>query len=369
MNIFNKYFDYLTDVGEGLPVLYRRRIVIAIVFGLLGVVITLLMTVVNWLSDMHTLSYVNAFMGAFFTIFIIEVKRGKHLDRVLRTGSGVFGVLILYLYFSDGFASKTYLWMYTYPIIAIALGGLKSGRIQFLVSYMLVIIGTAILWINGTYSYEPVVLIRFSLSLFVVFTISSYMEATSEQEHELLQRNFKALEIARKDLLELTIRDSLTGLFNRRYLDEVLPLAITQSRRYHDSVSVLMIDVDFFKKYNDYYGHQKGDEALQKVAQVLLDGIKRENDYVCRYGGEEFAVIMNKCNNEAVDSYARSVVAGFEKLNETHRFGIEERITVSIGTATSDLVDALDTKESLIKRADTALYAANRLGRNRYCKI
>lgn len=164
----------------------------------------------------------------------------------------------------------------------------------------------------------------------------------------------------REALRNQTVRDSLTGLFNRRYFDETLQREVAHSRREGKPLSVLMIDVDKFKKCNDTFGHAAGDEALRGFGRIMRS-VFRESDVVCRYGGEEFAVIMVDASLQNAYTKAES----FRKLiadTELTAAGISiGRMTASIGVACSN---EFGPPGDLVHAADSALYHAKRMGRN-----
>jgi diguanylate cyclase (GGDEF)-like protein len=164
------------------------------------------------------------------------------------------------------------------------------------------------------------------------------------------------------EVIELSYTDGMTELHNYRYFEMRLKEEILRHTRNKQGVSLIILDVDHFKNYNDTLGHQAGDEVLRQLAHILKDTV-RENDIVARYGGEEFAVILPSVGKEGVIILAeriRSHVANSEFKDEhVQPLG---KITVSIGTASLPL-DASDSTD-LIYKADTALYAAKHSGRN-----
>ncbi|HEX5063836.1 MAG TPA: diguanylate cyclase [Kofleriaceae bacterium] len=175
-----------------------------------------------------------------------------------------------------------------------------------------------------------------------------------ERTHELAEANTR--------LAQLAVTDGLTGLYNHRHLHERLSLEVERSQRSGLPLSLLMLDVDHFKQFNDTFGHPAGDEVLRQLARVLND-TRRANDVVARYGGEEFAVILvdtAKFTAAKVAERVRERIAAHDFSDAAQRAG---KISVSIGVATfpDDGVDA----EGLVRSADTALYAAKRAGRNR----
>ncbi|MDQ7039137.1 MAG: sensor domain-containing diguanylate cyclase [Aquificota bacterium] len=164
-----------------------------------------------------------------------------------------------------------------------------------------------------------------------------------------------------KKLFERAIRDPLTGLYNRYFLEEQGRVEIERAKRYGHPISLIMFDLDDFKRINDTYGHQEGDRVLIKFAKILKSKV-RNTDMPVRYGGEEFIVLLpNTAPNEALIVAER--IREFME-NTVFRFGTEEiRITVSAGIASCDLRNC--SLEELIYRADKAMYEAKRKGKNR----
>jgi diguanylate cyclase (GGDEF)-like protein len=158
--------------------------------------------------------------------------------------------------------------------------------------------------------------------------------------------------------------DSLTGAANRRVFDEALPRELRRGARDNRPVSLLMIDIDHFKDYNDACGHLGGDRCLQDVVAVLARGVSRAGEVLARYGGEEFAVILPNADSAAACAAAERLRASIERAAIPHPSSrTAPFVTASIGVATAPAGDG--TPESLLGSADAALYAAKALGRNR----
>lgn len=161
--------------------------------------------------------------------------------------------------------------------------------------------------------------------------------------------------------------DSLTGLANRRHLSEALEQQWRISLRYQMPVSILMVDIDFFKEYNDHLGHLAGDLCLQKIAHELKNLTSRSNDLAARYGGEEFLLLFPMLNEDQIELLAKKLMQRILNLALPHPASpISAAVTVSIGTATV-IPQELDTIPAFIQRADEALYHAKSSGRNQYC--
>lgn len=177
-------------------------------------------------------------------------------------------------------------------------------------------------------------------------------------------RNHLSLKLKTDLLEELSHIDGLTHIANRRHFDEFMSRELRRTQRSPQTTSVIMIDVDFFKAYNDHYGHGLGDECLIQVARTMQQVVKRPNDLLARYGGEEFAVILPETPAEGALQVAKELHQAVSDLNLKHEFsGVADHVTISAGVATRILSDEPQV-QALLKQADAALYQAKRQGRN-----
>lgn len=179
-------------------------------------------------------------------------------------------------------------------------------------------------------------------------------------------KNYLDLKIKNDMLEKLSMYDGLTNIRNRRFFDETFEKTFSEIKRDKKSLAVLMIDIDFFKPYNDNYGHGQGDETLRKVAKALEKTIKRASDFVARYGGEEFVILLKDINKDGVEAVANNLLNAVRELKITHEFSkIENYVTVSIGASfynsSSDI-----TKLELLLKADETLYSVKNSGRNNF---
>ncbi|WP_409526497.1 GGDEF domain-containing protein [Nitrincola sp. MINF-07-Sa-05] len=194
-------------------------------------------------------------------------------------------------------------------------------------------------------------------------------QMTAEAFFKLTERwlSLNELEKSRRELLKLSNTDSLTDLANRRHFDEIRQLENRRAQRSGHPLSLLMLDVDFFKPYNDHYGHDKGDKVLQKLSSVMQEQCQRAGELVARIGGEEFAVLLPDQNEDNALAVAERIRQAIHELNLEHRFSFHYRVTISIGVATLAHIDQHTSQEefdSILLRADRALYAAKNSGRN-----
>ena len=165
------------------------------------------------------------------------------------------------------------------------------------------------------------------------------------------------------ELRALSITDPVTGLHNRRYFDIVCATEWERARRDHGPLTALFIDIDYFKSYNDFYGHRAGDNCLAAVGKAVGQSLQRPADLAARYGGDEFVVLLPDTYTDGALDVARRVLAAIAALDIPHGASPFGRVTSSIGVA--QLVSGPNhTFQELLERADRALYAAKQAGRN-----
>jgi diguanylate cyclase (GGDEF)-like protein len=164
-------------------------------------------------------------------------------------------------------------------------------------------------------------------------------------------------------LNELSLKDPLTLIANRRAFEDGLERAILSAIRHGEPLSLIMIDIDDFKKYNDNLGHQQGDQCLQQVAQFLSTGLHRPKDFIARYGGEEFAIILPETEIEGANYVAERIRRSLHEHGLHHPESAHNGVTASFGVASVNPMKGFQG-ESLVKASDLALYKAKELGRN-----
>ena len=182
-------------------------------------------------------------------------------------------------------------------------------------------------------------------------------------------RNHLELKRYRDVLKHATMIDGLTGIANRRRFDETLPIEWRRAYREGVPLTLLMVDIDYFKLYNDTYGHQEGDECLRKVAATLPRMLKRPGDLAARYGGEEFACIIPGADASGAKKIGERIRNGIRALEIKHETSkIDQIVTVSVGAATKQ-PDGEEGMDRLVRLADQALYQAKQKGRDKFVFI
>lgn len=177
----------------------------------------------------------------------------------------------------------------------------------------------------------------------------------------------RKLDAANQELKRISSQDGLTGVANRRYFDETITTEWRRARRHSNSLAMLMCDVDYFKRYNDTYGHLAGDECLRRVATAIRQHTDRPSDLVARYGGEEFAVVLPETTIGGALMVAEKIRHAVRELNIPNTSAPDKLVTISIGIASA--APGFDNPpDDLIHAADQALYRAKAEGRDRICR-
>jgi len=204
------------------------------------------------------------------------------------------------------------------------------------------------------------------LVIVAVMLISLYVFRSIQRDHSKLEKVTKKLRISNKKLENVSYTDSLTNLHNRRYFNYIYEKELKRCKRAKQYITFMMIDIDYFKQYNDTYGHIEGDYALQAVAKILHETLKRPSDYVFRLGGEEFGVLLVDTDESNSAKLARDICDAVRNRGIKHEGSlISDVVTISIGLVSCIADEALDNK-LLVTRADEMLYEAKETGRDRY---
>lgn len=219
--------------------------------------------------------------------------------------------------------------------------------------------------------FDPVLYFYAVIFSNVVGFIVSYT-VTAKERYSYLQSRLLELDkihsaIMSDELTRLSNEDALTGLYNRRYFNEAINHEWERAERSSEPLTVIFVDIDYFKAYNDTYGHQQGDSALIQVAHVLHEHMRRSSDLASRYGGEEFILLLPNTPSIGAHVVAQSISQAVDDLNIEHRASkVARHLTLSIGIATWNNERDMDVNK-LIAQADEAVYEAKAKGRHTIC--
>lgn len=275
----------------------------------------------------------------------------------------LFSLTFIYINGNDHFSL---IWTISLPIFATFANGKRIGLIISLLFYALLF---SLAFVNiGVWSHGEWILLDWMrlVAASLMLTFAMYMN------EQALEESDKKLELVRKqekDLLRVlhskSITDELTKLYNRRYFYDMIPKLTTLAKRKRQYITFFILDIDYFKNYNDYYGHANGDKVLVEIAQVIKNHIQRDDDFVFRLGGEEFAGIVISDDKEKTHEWIKKLCPLIEKQEIEHiESYASDFITASVGIATVSPSQKYDI-DKLYNFADQALYCAKNNGRNR----
>ena len=209
-------------------------------------------------------------------------------------------------------------------------------------------------------------IVALSLVVIGLLVISLYVFRSIQNDHSLLEMTSKKLRHANKRLENVSYTDALTALNNRRYFNLVYKRELNRAKRENSYITFMMLDIDYFKQYNDNYGHIEGDFALKSVAKVLTDTLKRPTDFVFRLGGEEFGVLLTHTDETNSAKLARDICDAIRSREIKHENSlVNDYLTISIGVVCC-VADSALNEDILISKADKMLYRAKDSGRDRY---
>ncbi|MEJ2644079.1 MAG: GGDEF domain-containing protein [Gammaproteobacteria bacterium] len=328
-----------SPAGEAACTVRSTRTRLTTALSILGALLALAFAFVSARRGLPAVATVEA------TAALLMCINLRHIQRAANIGPAALAAIVtsalIVLLGATGTGVQALFWLYTIPMLSYFLLGLRAG----VVINLLVTIGYLALLAVAPLAGDPTHAARLDMFFsYMLIGIFAYLYERARSGKEL-------------ELTKLSNTDALTGAMNRRLFGENLRREIEQSRRYRLPMSLLMIDVDHFKRVNDTCGHECGDRVLRETARRIASGL-RQADYFVRYGGEEFCVLAPGTTREQASAMADKI----RELMAARSFEEAGSITVSIGVA--QLVDD-DTEETFVSRADRALYQAKWAGRDR----
>ncbi len=301
-----------------------------------------------------------------YALYLLRIHKKLKEASYLSTANLIL-FFILFVY-TNGSSHFGLIWTIFLPIFAVIVHGRKLGlyfisffyTIIFFMSYQ----GIGI-WSNGEWILQDFLRLFFA-SMILVYVL--YMQEVSLEEVDKKLTETRDREKAHIEQLKiLSTTDSLTKLYNRHYFNENTPKLLSIAKRENLYFNFFIIDVDYFKRYNDTYGHQAGDEALIKISQCLKSSVKREGDFIFRLGGEEFAGITLSKTQKDAKHFIEHICIMIEALEIEHKNSdTSPYLTVSIGVHSEKATKESDI-QYIYKKADEKLYKAKSSGKNRSC--
>lgn len=309
------------------------------------------------------LIFLNVFIHRLYVIALIDAiaiiiayallayfHKTNHVHRTSFLAVVLYSLLLIAYVLISGPQDYAFAWILVFPPISYFLLGRRLGRLITVFSFLIIFLG--IIWIqsmNDSSLFNITSLVNLIFSATCITILISFSELSRSKAYDFIR-------LKNEELLRLSHTDALTGISNRLKLDEVMIKELARIKRGTPHFSVIMGDLDLFKRFNDNYGHLAGDQILVEIASAIVP-ICRLTDTVGRWGGEEFLIICPETPLEGAMILAEKVRRAVESL-PMHRYG---SVTISCGVTSSKSGDDINT---IIQRADKALYLAKSAGRN-----
>ncbi|XID75266.1 diguanylate cyclase domain-containing protein [Alkanindiges sp. WGS2144] len=311
-----------------------------------AVCLSIMPVIANLFSLSHVsfqrLSIILSFIGIFFTTFL-----ALHFEqpRLIQQSGYIVVFVYMLIYFLTGVRPLTLLFTC-----------LVAGLLPLPIAWMMK------LYIDPVYYFYAIIFSNF-IGFFISQTITG-KERISFLQGRLLELDKLHSRALSDELTRLSNEDALTGLYNRRYFNEMISQEWERAERSGEALSLVFIDIDCFKNYNDSYGHLKGDEALVKVSQVFKQNMRRTSDLASRYGGEEFTLLLPNTPSAGAQVVANNIMRAIDALKIPHKASSAgEYLSLSIGVTTWNGEPDMDATQ-LIAQADMAVYQAKAAGRH-----
>ncbi len=306
------------------------------------------------------IAYILISVGLYFDLkFNSNEKRSSLLFLLF------FFIILVILELRMDPSSFGHLLLMVFPLLSYILMGRKKGTIWAIFYTIIMLILNLV--VHETLSAWSILF--FVLTSAMVSMICAIYERTGEMVISELEKTVTELEIQKQKISDIAIHDELTGLFNRRWFNIQFPKEIHRNRRQGTALGYFILDVDYFKQYNDNYGHLAGDIALKQVSTILQEELRRAGDMIFRLGGEEFGGIAHAEGQERLIGKVEIICRAVEQAQIPHAFQKKpgDFLTVSVGLVICDSPEDSRTEDELYKCADEALYRAKEEGRNRVC--
>jgi diguanylate cyclase (GGDEF)-like protein len=330
------------------------------------ILISILFMFINFfVTHNYVLFTVNLFMASLigYSLYLLREKQ-MYIAAIYIGNVTLFIAFIAITLLKHG-ENYTLVWTYFFVPFSIITLGARNGLIlsfTFIMTLLAITFTGISTWGNADWNTET--FLRFSLAHFVMLYVIYAIQNSNESANSKIEKLRQKEKLQLKLLEKLSITDTLTSLYNRRFFEEISPRQIQRAKSNKELLTFFVLDLDYFKQYNDTYGHQKGDWALVQVSEVLKEVFSKSDDYTFRIGGEEFAGIFL---DEDVANIHNRINTVIENLNKKHieHLGnpIENMLTCSIGVYIQEIESDL-THQEIYRLADEALYKAKEKGRN-----
>lgn len=342
-----------------------RRVMLTYVFSIVGIIVFSIYFLYNAVTRAYLLMGLNGIIALCFSAVVIGLPKSNNYKIFSYLMLALLSVYFILLFiFTKGGSTASLLWYPIFPFASILVLGRRKGVNASLGLIAIIFFIFIIQLVSGVTEMQLGIMLSLIASFFVVLFLVYYSDFL---RHDITKRLIKSnleLKSAQNKLIKLNKLDQLSGVYNRNYLESFYKDTVDTINEKAKCLSMLMMDIDNFKPYNDTYGHINGDKVISAVANVIKDSC-REDDIIVRYGGEEFLAILFDRDIKEAEYIANLIIEGVHNLEIKHKHSHTGFVTVSIGLTGCCSIGFIDKRE-MIKTADSALYEAKNKGKNCY---
>ena len=330
------------------------------------IAINIIFMIINvFIAHTYLMFFVNLFIVSFLGYALYILREKNKYDIASYIGNAILFISFLSIVILKHSESYSMIWTFFFAPFAILTLGARKGLMLSIV-FMTIVLAISYTglntWDNGRWNLETFFRMSVALTvmMYVIYAIQNNNEKANMKIEKLRQKEKIQLQLLKK----LSITDTLTTLYNRRFFEEIFPRQLLRAQSNKEFLTYFTLDLDYFKQYNDTYGHQKGDWALKQVSEVLKDVFSKSDDYIFRVGGEEFAGIFLEEEEAHTHTLISQILERLEERQIEHKGNpIEGILTASIGVYIKHPDLELGHQE-IYRLADEALYDAKEKGRN-----
>ena len=362
-----KIVDYLTFNFQHSTHASSKKIFFLITMLIVSVFIFLLFTLISiYISHNHKIAILDFSIALISTYILYHLYKYKNVPLAIKFSTLNLLLFFIAFIFINGSSHFSLIWTIFFPIFATLANGKKVGLEYSLLFYAFLypVAYSAIgVWDNG--NWLLVDWLRLVTSSLVLIAIMYFNEMAFEESSKKLEETMRKKAHYLEELKKISLTDDLTGLYNRRYFKERAQKFLESVQKEQKCFTFFIADIDYFKNYNDFYGHYLGDEALINIAQAIKSSIQDKENFVFRLGGEEFGGVLLSTTFETSEEKIKTMRKSIQNLQLEHKKSkVSKYLSVSIGVYTLSYQHAYEIND-LYKYADAALYKAKEKGRNR----
>lgn len=352
-------FEYEDNLQQTKVLLLNAMFFITITINIIFMFINL------FIAHTYLMFFINLFIVSFLGYALYILREKEQYDIASYIGNAILFISFLSIVILKQSESYSMIWTVFFAPFSILTLGARKGLMLSIV-FMTIVIAVSYTgidtWDNGRWDLQTFFRMSVALSvmLYVIYAIQNNNEKANIKIEKLRQKEKLQLKLLEK----LSITDTLTSLYNRRFFEEIFPRQIRRAESNREFLTFFTLDLDYFKQYNDSYGHQQGDWALVQVSEILKEVFSKSDDYIFRMGGEEFAGIFLDDDEAHIHTLINQISEKLEKRQIEHKGNpIEGRLTASVGVYIKSPDVELGHQE-IYRLADEALYHAKSKGRN-----